>query len=142
MLCDARLHWVSIIKVNIMERQQAINIMEIVKIKLPDLASEISEAIDVLSTPNWINYNDEPPIRDGTYLFLIHDKDKKYGCLRVDIAPFKDNKYQGAWHLKVYVGLAEILGYIPIPNYDFTRELKYGKEMENRTDGASVKIDC
>ena len=46
---------------------------------------------------------------------------EKYGCLRVDIAPFKNGKYQGAWHLNVFLGSSEVLGYIPIPNYDFKR---------------------
>lgn len=102
-----------------MERQYAINIIELAKIKLPSIADKISEAVDTLSAPSWISYADNPPQNDGRYLFLINDKHGKYGGMKVEIAAYQKGKYQGSFHMQVMFGMAEVVGYIPIPNYQY-----------------------
>lgn len=102
-----------------MEREHAINIIELAKIKLPSIADKISEAVATLSAPSWISYADNPPQNEGRYLFLIDDKHVKYGGLMVEIASFQKGKYQGSFHMQVMCGMAEVIGYIPIPNYQY-----------------------
>lgn len=53
----------------------------------------------------------EPGIEDGEYLTAIQVD----GQVEVEIAPWRNGKFQGSRHMLVYLGRAKILKYMIIP---------------------------
>lgn len=59
----------------------------------------------------WYDPKKEQP-QDGDFITVVKDT---YGCLFIEIAPWRDGEYQGSYKMATFFGQAEVLYWRPIP---------------------------
>lgn len=69
----------------------------------------------------------EPGIEDGEYVTVIQVDDQ----VEVEIAPWRNGKYQGSRYMLVYLGIAKVLKYMILPPLEMDITIKkIDKEKE------------
>lgn len=69
----------------------------------------------------WHSMKDEVPKTDGRYLTLFRVKEEQtYDKYMIEIAPWRNGKYQGAYCMNVHFGQYIITHWMPIPKISIT----------------------
>lgn len=79
---------------------------------------------DACEQSTWVDASEETPDTDGQYITAVVQGER----VTIEMAPWRNGRYNGSLTMAVYFGMATVLYWMPIPEFIIEKALIY----ENR----------